>query len=206
MIKRLFDLVISIMLLIVTAPLLLIITLWLKLDSPGPALYTSQRVGKEGKPFGMLRFRTVDIHQPAHLDMSDRVTRIGRFIRNYSLDDLPNLINVVKGEMSIVGPRPTEPERVDQNDPVWQRILAVKPGVFSLAILKLAKKYNVSPLNLKKKVELEYVDNQSLLFEWKVLVKASKAFLVSKGNIKARGLPDPEIETSEEQTERRSCT
>jgi lipopolysaccharide/colanic/teichoic acid biosynthesis glycosyltransferase len=142
----------------------------------------------------MLRFRTVDINKPAHLSMDERMTRAGRFIRNYSIDDLPNLFNVLMGDMSIVGPRPTEPERVDLEDPGWQRILTLRPGLLSFAIHKLARQYNASSWELRNKLELEYVQNQSLAFDLQILREAARALVASKGNIKARGEPAVEIE------------
>lgn len=106
---RLLDVLVASLILIVAAPVLLVITLLIKCDSPGPIIYGSPRVGRHGKEFRLLRFRTVDISKPAHLSMQERLTRVGSFIRNYSLDDLPNVFNVLKGELSLVGPRPTEP-------------------------------------------------------------------------------------------------
>jgi lipopolysaccharide/colanic/teichoic acid biosynthesis glycosyltransferase len=190
--KRLFDIGVALLLLIVLSPLLLVIAILIKLDSPGPSLYTSQRVGRQGHLFRMFRFRTMTSDSADGRSAEHRLTGVGRFIRNYSLDDLPNLINVLKGEMSIVGPRPMEPERVDVKDPSWQRILTVKPGMISWAILSLARTYNASGQAVKQQLELEYVQYQSLLFDMQVLGQAVKALLASRGNVKARGRPTEE--------------
>src|SRR5260370_30143019 len=186
---HLFDFIIGSIVLVIATPNLLVIALRIKCDSSGPIIYGSPRVGKNGMYFHLLRFRTVDISKPAHLKMNERLTRVGGFIRNYSLDDLPNVFNVLKGEMSIVSPRPTEPESVDVNDPAWQKVLPVRPGAISWAILELASAYNVSPWSLRLKLEEEYIQKKSIAFDLLVLRKAVQRLIASKGNVKARGVP-----------------
>jgi lipopolysaccharide/colanic/teichoic acid biosynthesis glycosyltransferase len=187
--KRLVDLLIALALLIPAAPIMLLIAIYLRLDSAGPILYTSSRLGRAARPFGLLRFRTVDIHQPADLPMSQRLTRAGRFIRNLSLDDLPNLLNILKGDLSLVGPRPTEPALINLADPAWQKVLSVRPGLISYAILRLASTYNTTPWPHRLQLELEYVDRHSLAFDLHLLRHALRDWLRSRGNIKARGTP-----------------
>ena len=189
MMTRLLDFLVGSLFLIVATPIMLVVALLIKCDSPGPSIYGSPRVGKNCKSFRLLRFRTVDISKPVHLSMDERLTRVGSFIRNYSLDDLPNVFNVLKGEMSVVGPRPTEAEIVDFNDPTWQKILTVRPGVVSWAILELASAYNASPWSLRLQLEEEYIQKKSVVFDVFVLRKAVQRLLVSKGNVKARGVP-----------------
>ena len=121
MLKRLFDLAWALFWLIVTAPVILVIAILIKLDSPGPVLYVPQMVGQNGKRFRLFRFRTMHIDKPTHLSPGERLTRVGRFIRNYSLDHLPTLVNILRGDLSAVGPRPMEPEVVDLQDPSWQK-------------------------------------------------------------------------------------
>jgi lipopolysaccharide/colanic/teichoic acid biosynthesis glycosyltransferase len=186
---RLLDVLVASLILIVTAPVLLVITFLIICDSPGPIIYGSPRVGRNGKAFRLLRFRTVDLSKPAHLSMQERLSRVGSFIRNYSLDDLPNAFNVLKGELSLVGPRPTEPEMVDLNDPAWQKVLTVRPGYISWAILELASAYNASLWSLKLQLEEEYIQKKSLVFDVLVLRKAVRGLIASRGNIKARGVP-----------------
>lgn len=186
---RLLDFLVGSLFLIVATPIMLVVALLIKCDSPGPSIYGSPRVGKNGKYFRLLRFRTVDISKPVHLSMDERLTRVGGFIRNYSLDDLPNVFNVLKGEMGVVGPRPTEPEIVDVNDPAWQKILTVMPGVVSWAILELASAYNASPWSLRLQLEEEYIQKKSIVFDLLVLRKAVQRLIGSKGNVKARGVP-----------------
>ena len=176
--KRLGDLLVATPLLIITAPLLAIIAIAIKVDSRGPILYRRRCVGQFGHLFDVLRFRTM-VESSIHCSVDDRLTPVGRFIRNYSLDELPILFNVLRGEMSIIGPRPTEPRFVDLADPAWQQILSVRPGAISYAILGLAGNYNVSSQPLRNRLELEYIQQQSTLFDLRVLRKATQA-LVAK--------------------------
>ena len=186
---RLLDVLIGSLLLLVATPVLLVIALLIKCDSPGPLIYGSPRLGKNGKPFHLLRFRTVDSNKPAHLSMQQRLTRVGSFVRNYSLDDLPSVFNLLKGDLSLVGPRPTEPEIVDLTDPAWQKVLTVRPGYISWAILELASAYNKSPWSLRLQLEEAYLQKKSMVFDVLVLRKTVQKLMASKGNVKARGVP-----------------
>jgi len=197
MAKRLFDLVFSSFCLVVAAPVILIIAILIKLDTSDPILYVPQMVGKNGKPFRLFRFRTMHIDKPAQLSPGERLTRVGRFIRNYSLDHLPTLVNVLRGDISVVGPRPMEPEFVDLQDPTWQRYFQIRPGFFNYAVLKLGKTFGpskASNLPLKQELELEYIQKQSLVFDLQLLLKCVWAYIVSGGNVKARGKLDPALE------------
>lgn len=197
MAKRLFDLAFSLFCLVVAAPVILIIAILIKLDSSGPILYVPHMVGKNGRLFRLFRFRTMHVDKPAHLSSDERLTRVGRFIRNTSLDHLPTLANVLKGDISVVGPRPMEPEFVDLQDPTWQRYFQIRPGFFNYAVLKLGKTFGpskASNLPLKQELELEYIQKQSLVFDLQLFFKFVWAHIVSGGNVKARGKPDPALE------------
>jgi len=139
--KRLFDLLAAGAGLVLLAPLLLALALWIRLDSPGPALYRQRRVGRHGVPFDILKFRTM-AHRPDGADggrqltvgCDPRITRAGRFLRASKLDELPQLINVLQGTMSLVGPRPEVPRYVDCYPPAVRRtVLSVAPGITDLA-------------------------------------------------------------------------
>ena len=186
--KRLVDLSVARLLLIITAPLLAIIAIVIKVESHGPILYRRRCVGQNGQCFDLIRFRTI-VETSAYRSVDEWLTPAGRFIRNYSLDELPILFNVLWGDMSIIGPRPTEPRFVDWADPAWQQILAVRPGVISYAILRLGRNYNASSQPLRNRLELEYIQQQSTLFDLRVLRKATQALVASRGNVKARGKP-----------------
>ncbi len=135
MIRRLLDIVLSATALVLTAPLLLAAVIAIKLESRGPALYRQRRSGLHGEPFDMLKLRTmVDgaEHIGAGLAVNandSRITRVGALLRRTSLDELPNLLNVLRGEMSLVGPRPTLPAQVAQYTPRQRERLSVKPGI-----------------------------------------------------------------------------
>ena len=193
MLKRLFDLAVAVSGLIIAGPLILVIAILIKLDSPGPALYVPQMVGKDGRLFHLFRFRTMRADSPTSLNPKDRLTSVGRFIRNYSLDHLPTLLNILRGDLSIVGPRPMEPEFVDLQDPAWQAYFQVQPGFFNYAVLKLGSTFGPSSagnLALKRELELEYIQKQSLAYDLQLFFKFILAHIASGGNVKARGKPD----------------
>ncbi|MCB0062397.1 MAG: sugar transferase [Caldilineaceae bacterium] len=188
MAKRLFYLTTAAILLLILSPCLIVAALAIRLDSAGPIWYRSPRMGRHGQQFGLYRFRTVDAHRSATLPMAQRLTTVGRFIRNYSIDDFPNLFNIVSGDLSIIGPRPMEPERVDLTDPVWQQILTARPGMISPAILQLGRAYNGSSMARKQQLELFYVQQQSFGYDLRIFWWGLHRFFATKGNWK-RGAP-----------------
>ena len=163
---------------------MLLIALWIRLDSPGPALFKPTRVGLNSKLFTMYKFRTMRVggekdwlkrFNPDKIDEfvfqtdeDPRLTKSGRFLRKTSLDELPNLLNVLGGSMSLVGPRPEEPEVVEHYTDEMRRRLTVKPGITGLAQIS-----GRGELPLKEVIakDLEYVDNQSLLRDLGILIK-----------------------------------
>ncbi|NLO98128.1 MAG: sugar transferase [Peptococcaceae bacterium] len=188
--KRILDLVVSVLLLVLTSPLWLIILIWIKLDSPGPAIFKQQRVGYKGKAFTIYKFRTMvpnaDAVMKAKIEQlkkegrfdpdnfvfqekdDPRVTRSGRFLRKTSLDELPQLLNIINGTMSLVGPRPEVPEIVEQYTPEQRQRLDMPPGVTGLAQIN-----GRSELTLSETIgyDLEYVKNWSLGLDLKILLK-----------------------------------
>lgn len=138
--KRLFDVVAAASGLILLAPALLAIALWIRLDSPGPALFRQRRVGRHGRHFDIYKFRTMadrpDEGRQLTVGRDPRITRAGRFLRRTKLDELPQLLNVLEGTMSLVGPRPEVPRYVDRYPPaVRQTVLSVAPGITDLAAI-----------------------------------------------------------------------
>ena len=136
--KRLFDILFSIIVLLLFLPIGLFIAVWISLESRGGIFYKQQRIGQYGKPFGMLKFRSMrkDADKAGKLTVGmrdPRITNSGYFIRKYKLDEFPQFINVLKGEMSIVGPRPEVKEYVDLYSPSQREILNVKPGITDYA-------------------------------------------------------------------------
>jgi len=190
MIKRLFDISLSLIGLIVIFPLLLILSFLIKLGSKGPVFYKGERIGRFGKPFKIFKFRSMvenadKIGGPSTASDDPRLTKIGKFMKEYQLDELPQLINVLKGEMSFVGPRPEVKVYVDMmNDEDRKTILSVTPGMTDLASLWnfhegeiLKGSTNPEKTYMEKirpkKIELqkEYVKNQSFLLDLKIIIK-----------------------------------
>lgn len=196
MLKRAFDLVVAGAALVALSPLMGAIALLVKLESPGPVLFLQPRVGKDGALFPMLKFRTMRTEQgveasntvPHVTDFESYVfdplyggkqyTRIGRLLRSTSLDELPNLGNVLRGEMSIVGPRPEVPELVAQYLPEYQRRHSVRPGITGLAQVngRGALTYHQTMA-----YDLEYVDQHSLLGDLAILLRTVPAVLSRRG-------------------------
>jgi exopolysaccharide biosynthesis polyprenyl glycosylphosphotransferase len=192
--KRLFDLVGASLLLCFLAPVMLVIAAVIKLDDGGPVLFRQARVGKNGKTFDCLKFRSmcVDAEQRLaevqHLNESDgvlfkmradpRATRVGRFLRRYSLDELPQLINVVDGTMSLVGPRPPLQSEVDVYGSDVHRRLLVRPGMTGLWQVS-----GRSQLSWRESVRLDlyYVDNWSMMGDLVILAKTLRAVIASRG-------------------------
>jgi lipopolysaccharide/colanic/teichoic acid biosynthesis glycosyltransferase len=138
--RRFVDIVAAGIGLIVLSPLFLVLAIWIKRDSPGPVFYRAQRIGRNGIPFGLYKFRSMvvgaDKAGPGITIAGDqRVTPSGRILRKYKLDELPQLINVVKGDMSLVGPRPEAPQYVALYDNRQRAVLSVRPGITSPASL-----------------------------------------------------------------------
>jgi lipopolysaccharide/colanic/teichoic acid biosynthesis glycosyltransferase len=133
MTKRIFDFIAALLGLLVLAPLFLAVAIWIKIDSRGPVFFRQQRVGKDGIPFNIIKFRTMD--DDAHESLltvgnDKRITRAGKFLRRHKLDEFPQLINVIGGSMSLVGPRPEVPRYVDCYPPeVRSQVLSVAPGI-----------------------------------------------------------------------------
>lgn len=183
LLKRLLDLVVASSLLVIFAPLMIGVAIAIRLDSRGPVLFRHLRVGKGGKPFMMYKFRTMrvdaDPYAPAPTDPNDpRITRVGRWLRRYSIDEFPQLFNVLKGEMSMVGPRPEMPFLVEQYEEWQRRRLDVKPGVTGL--WQIVGRKNL-PLALNLEYDFYYIKNQSLFFDIVILLKTIPAVIFGKG-------------------------
>ena len=183
LIKRIIDLLFSFAGLIVFFPLWLLIIILIKIDSKGRALFTQERVGKDGKFFKMFKFRTMkkdaDLYEEAPKSPHDkRITRIGRFLRKTSLDELPQLINVLKGEMSLVGPRPEMPFIVKSYTKWQKKRLEVKPGLTGLWQILGRKDL---PLHENIEYDFYYIQNQSLLLDLVIMIKTIWAVISGKG-------------------------
>lgn len=190
--KRLVDIVFAIVWLIITAPAFVLIAILIRVDSPSSVFYSPQVVGQNGKKFALFRFRTMspEAHHPGN---GQRLTRIGRMLRNYSLDHLPQLINLLRGDLTVIGPRPMELNVVNLQEPIWQQYFQVKPGLFNYAVVKLGKSWTPSRStnpNLNQELELEFQQKRSVPADLQLFAQFVLKFLVSRGNIKARGKSD----------------
>jgi lipopolysaccharide/colanic/teichoic acid biosynthesis glycosyltransferase len=183
-VNRALDLLIAGLALAVTSPLLAICALAIKLTSPGPAIYRQQRVGLGGEPFDLLKLRTMVVgaeHTGAGLYIEDRdprITRVGRLLRRFSLDELPNLFNVLRGELAIVGPRPTVQSQVDRYTPHQRRRLEVRPGITGWAQVN-----GRTSLSWPERIELDvwYVDHRSLALDLRVLLRTARLLVTGHG-------------------------
>jgi lipopolysaccharide/colanic/teichoic acid biosynthesis glycosyltransferase len=184
MIRRVLDIVLSAAALVLTAPLLLAAVIAIKLESRGPALYRQRRSGLDGQPFDMLKLRTmVDgaEHIGAGLAVNandSRITRVGALLRRTSLDELPNLLNVLRGEMSLVGPRPTLPAQVAQYTPRQRERLSVKPGITGWAQINGRASL---PWSERIELDLHYVEHRSLLLDLQILARTPALVLRGGG-------------------------
>lgn len=193
--KRLLDILSSLLVLILLCPLWLVLALLIVCDSRGGVFYRQIRVGKDNKDFYLYKFRTMrpDADKKSLLTVGERdsrVTRVGCFLRKYKLDEFPQLINVLKGDMSIVGPRPEVRKYVDMYTPEQMRVLSVRPGLTDLASIQyvhenelLAASDNpeqtyidvVMPAKLQ--LNLQYIDNQSFWGDIKLIFQTFAAIL-----------------------------
>ncbi len=179
--KRLFDIVISSLLLLLTAPIWAIVALWIKLSSPGPVFFTQQRVAKEGVSFGILKFRSMYVTAPKYSTsplaaFDPRVTPAGRFLRKSSLDELPQLLNVLMGDMSLVGPRPEMPFIVQHYTPVEHQRLLVPQGMTGFWQLSADRKFAIHE---RLEYDLYYLEQKGFFFDLAILVHT--AFFAMKG-------------------------
>ncbi|MFA5386566.1 MAG: sugar transferase [Candidatus Paceibacterota bacterium] len=190
MIKRLFDIIFSLLGIILISPLFLIISFLIKRESPGPVFFRGVRVGKRGKEFRIFKFRTMVVNAeklggPSTSGDDPRLLKIGHFLKRYQLDELPQLINVLEGDMSLVGPRPEVRMYVNMMSKEERRIiLSVKPGMTDLAslwnfhesdVLKGSldpeKTYQEKIRPTKIRLQMRYVKNRSFLLDLKIIIK-----------------------------------
>jgi lipopolysaccharide/colanic/teichoic acid biosynthesis glycosyltransferase len=185
MLKRVFDITMSLIALVLLGPLLILIAILVRLDSPGAAIFRQQRTGWRGKPFVMLKFRTmrtdVDPYGASpHSGKDPRLTKLGKFLRESSLDELPQLWNVLTGSMSIVGPRPLYERQAELWNEHQRRRLDVKPGLTGYAQI-----YGRGALTHEEKIELDiyYVDNYSMKMDLQLIFQTFFAIFGKKIDI-----------------------
>lgn len=186
-VKRTFDIAGSSIAIVLFAPLVILLALLVKLTSKGPAFYKQTRIGLDGRLFEIIKLRTMTVGAP-YVQFSDgssmtarndpRVTRIGRILRATSLDELPQFYNVLRGDMSIVGPRPDQLEQAAFYDEENARKLAMRPGITGLAMIRGR---NSIPWKVRIKYDIEYIDRYTLLLDAKIFLRTVPLVLLRQG-------------------------
>jgi lipopolysaccharide/colanic/teichoic acid biosynthesis glycosyltransferase len=182
--SRAFDVVLAAALFLLTLPLLILAALAIRLESRGPVFYRQLRVGRDDEPFELWKLRTMVPGAESMgagiyvLEGDPRITRTGRLLRRFSLDELPNLVNVLKGDMAIVGPRPTVQEQVDRYTDRQRRRLEVKPGITGWAQIN-----GRASLSWPERIELDvwYVEHRSLRLDLRILLKTARMLATGHG-------------------------
>ena len=189
-VKKIIDIVVSLLGIILFFPLLLVVAVAIELDSRGPVLYVQERVGFRGKIFKLYKFRSMvqnaeEQSGPVWADKNDnRITRVGRIIRKLRIDELPQLYNVLKGNMSLVGPRPERPffvEKLRKTIPYYQLRLKIKPGLTGWAQIKHTYDRSLDDVREKLKFDLYYIENMSLNMDFKIFIATVFVVLGRKG-------------------------
>lgn len=185
-IKRFIDIIFALLLIIILSPLLLITAILIKLESEGPALFLQKRLGVDGKEFTIYKFRSMSLGAEKggvyEAKNDPRVTRVGKFIRKTSIDELPQLFNIVKGEMSVIGPRPTltyHPWKLEEYTPEQKKRFNVRPGVTGWAQVNGRKEVKWDD---RIKLDVYYVENISFLFDSKIFFMTIYKVLFNKDN------------------------
>jgi len=193
--KRLFDIVSSAVVLLLVSPLLAAVALWIKLDSSGPVFFFQQRAGLDGRPFRIFKFRTMVHRSPDQIDQhkeqvisaggDSRITRAGRFIRATSIDELPQLLNILKGDMSVVGPRPVLMEQKEVVPPGYMKRFEVRPGLTGLAQVRGRRS-----LGWMRQLayDAEYVEKRGFVYDLGIILPTVKVVLLGCGICWGEGL------------------
>lgn len=187
--KKITDYSLALFMLLILSPFLILAGLMIRLTGKGPVIYSQERIGKHGRPFRMYKFRSMydeaEKGQPLLSSSTDqRVTAFGRFMRKHRVDEIPNLVNVLKGEMSLVGPRPERQFFIDQiviKAPHYTRLLKVRPGITSWGQVKYGYASNVDQMIERLEYDLLYLDNMSLLIDMKIMIYTILIIVRGKG-------------------------
>jgi exopolysaccharide biosynthesis polyprenyl glycosylphosphotransferase len=190
-VKRALDLLFSFFALLITLPVTSVIAALIKIESEGPIIFKQKRTGQNGKEFNVYKFRSMvndaeKLSGPVWSTKDDpRITKIGKFIRKVRIDEIPQMLDVLKGEMSLVGPRPERPyfvEKLSKEIPLYKRRLKVRPGVTGWAQVKHKYDETLEDVNTKLRYDLFYIENMSLRMDFKILFRTIFVVLFGKGH------------------------
>lgn len=197
--RRILDVLVAAVGLVLTSPVLLAAAVAVRLDSPGPAIFRQRRVGLGGESFDILKFRTMredaeSLGAQLTIGADPRVTRVGKFLRAWKIDELPQLINVLRGEMALVGPRPEVPRYVDLYTPEQRQVLRARPGITDPASIQFRSEsefmarqedperyYREVLMPLKLQINLDYLARRTLASDFGILVETAKAVVTGRG-------------------------
>lgn len=202
--KRCFDIVGAVVALVVSTPILLLTSVAIRTDSPGPVIFRQKRLGRNGQPFTMLKFRSMTVGAESggvYESVGDpRVTKVGRVLRKTSIDELPQFVNILRGDMSLIGPRPTleyHPWPFDEYTPVQRKRFMTRPGITGWAQVQGRK---TLAWDQRLKYDVEYVENMSLFLDIKIIFRTVAQILSSADNVNVSetAQPSEKIEKSSE--------
>lgn len=187
--KRAFDILISIIAMVILLPVYLFLAIGVKRSSPGPIFYRQERIGYKGRPFNIIKFRSMYVDAEASgpklsSEGDSRITRFGRFMRQYRLDETPQFFNVLRGDMSLVGPRPERQYYIDQiteRAPYYQLLLGIKPGITSWGQVKFGYAENVDEMLERLRWDILYIENMSIQMDIKILIYTVLIILKREG-------------------------
>jgi len=183
--KRFTDILFSIIVLLISLPIFLIVMIAIKLDSKGPVFFVHRRTGYKGKPFNMIKFRGMIDNALAYgpeltQENDPRITRVGKILRRTSFDEVPQFINVLKGEMSIIGPRPEIISITDKYTDYQKKVFEFKPGITGISQINGRQK--LTP-DQRTKMEIEYYEKENFWDDLKIILKTFKVVLSNEGNV-----------------------
>lgn len=190
LVKRLSDIGLATMFLVLAAPLMTVLAALIRIDSRGPALFSQERVGKNGQPFILFKFRSMYIDAEAETgpvfatESDNRITRVGRLLRRTRLDELPQFLNVLKGDMSFIGPRPERAffvEQFEKEIPYFSQRLIVKPGITGWAQVNYPYGDSLEDAKEKLRFDLYYIKHMSLFLDLLILLKTAKIAICARG-------------------------
>ena len=188
-IRTIFDYTVTLVSLTLLIPVIIILSVSIKLGGRGPVIYSQKRIGRNGKPFDIYKFRTMHFGNEEGTALisernDKRITSLGRFMRKYKFDEIPNFYNVLKGEMSIIGPRPEQQFYIDQivqREPRYMQLRQIKPGITSWGQVKYGYASDVEEMIKRMEYDIFYLENRSLFFDLKIALYSIALILKGRG-------------------------